>query len=49
MIKRLAIKRTRYYQGMIDLNILEKGDNYKDLKRSGEGLYDFADELSGKV
>lgn len=27
-------KRTRYYQGMIDLNILEKGDNYKHLKRS---------------
>ena len=27
-------KRTRYYQGMIDLNILEKGDNYKELKRS---------------
>ncbi len=27
-------KRTRYYQGMIDLNISEKGDNYKDLKRS---------------
>ncbi len=27
-------KRTRYYQGMIDLNILEKGDNYKKLKRS---------------
>lgn len=27
-------KRTRYYQGMIDLNILEKGHNYKDLKRS---------------
>ncbi len=27
-------KRTRYYQGMIDLNILEKGENYKDLKRS---------------
>ncbi|MCM1237517.1 MAG: Rpn family recombination-promoting nuclease/putative transposase, partial [Ruminococcus flavefaciens] len=27
-------RRTRYYQGMIDLNILEKGDNYKDLKRS---------------
>jgi predicted transposase/invertase (TIGR01784 family) len=27
-------KRTRYYQGMIDLNILEKGNNYKDLKRS---------------
>ena len=27
-------KRTRYYQGMIDLNILEKGGDYKDLKRS---------------
>ena len=27
-------KRTRYYQGMIDLNLLEKGANYKDLKRS---------------
>ncbi len=27
-------KRTRYYQGMIDLNILEKGNSYKDLKRS---------------
>ncbi len=27
-------KRTRYYQGMIDLNILEKGGNYKELKRS---------------
>ena len=27
-------KRTRYYQGMIDLNILEKGRDYKDLKRS---------------
>lgn len=25
---------TIYYQGMIDLNILEKGDNYKNLKRS---------------
>lgn len=43
-------KRARYDQGMIDLNILEKGDNYKDLKRSfvifvctfdlfGEGRY----------
>ncbi len=31
---RNAPKRTRYYQGMIDLNILEKGDNYKNLKRS---------------
>jgi len=27
-------KRTRYYQGMKDLDILEKGDNYKGLKRS---------------
>lgn len=27
-------KRMRYYQGMIDLNILEKGENYKNLKRS---------------
>ena len=27
-------KRARYYQGMIDLNLLEKGDNYKELKRS---------------
>ncbi|MCM1272596.1 MAG: Rpn family recombination-promoting nuclease/putative transposase [Bacteroides sp.] len=27
-------KRSRYYQGMIDLNILEKGGDYKDLKRS---------------
>ena len=27
-------KRTRYYQGMIDLNILEKGENYKNLKKS---------------
>ena len=27
-------KRTRYYQGMIDLGILEKGQTYKNLKRS---------------
>lgn len=27
-------KRTRYYQGMIDLSILEKGESYKNLKRS---------------
>lgn len=27
-------KRARYYQGMIDLNILEKGDDYRDLKQS---------------
>lgn len=27
-------KRTRYYQGMIDLNSLEKGTGYKNLKQS---------------
>lgn len=27
-------KRARYYQGMMDLNILKKGENYKNLKRS---------------
>ena len=27
-------KRMRYYQGMIDLNILEKGSSYKNLKKS---------------
>lgn len=27
-------KRSRYYQGMIDLNILEKGRSYRDLKQS---------------
>ncbi len=27
-------KRTRYYQGMVDLSILEKGEDYKNLKRS---------------
>ena len=27
-------KRSRYYQGMIDLNILEKGEDFKNLKRS---------------
>ncbi|MCM1271964.1 MAG: Rpn family recombination-promoting nuclease/putative transposase [Clostridium sp.] len=27
-------KRSRYYQGMIDLNVLEKGGDYKELKRS---------------
>lgn len=27
-------KRSRYYQGMIDLNILKKGEDYKNLKRS---------------
>ena len=27
-------KRSRYYQGMIDLNTIEKGENYKKLKDS---------------
>ncbi len=27
-------KRSRYYQGMIDLNILEKGEDYKNVRRS---------------
>ena len=27
-------KRSRYYQGMIDLNIIEHGDNYDKLKKS---------------
>ena len=27
-------KRTRYYQGMIDLHILDKGEDYKALRRS---------------
>lgn len=31
---RILPKRMRYYQGMIDLSILEKGDSYKNLKRS---------------
>ena len=27
-------KRARYYQGMIDLNLIEKGESYRKLKRS---------------
>lgn len=27
-------KRTRYYQGMIDLNLIERGADYRELKRS---------------
>lgn len=33
-IKRNLAKRMRYYQGMIDLNILEKGGDYNELKKS---------------
>lgn len=32
--KRDLPKRMRYYQGMIDLNILEKGEDYRNLKKS---------------
>ena len=27
-------KRSRYYQGMIDMNLIERGARYRDLKRS---------------
>ena len=27
-------KRSRYYQGMIDLNLIERGADYKELKKS---------------
>lgn len=27
-------KRSRYYQGIIDINIIDKGDDYKKLKKS---------------
>lgn len=30
--KKSLPKRTRYYQGMIDLHILEKGEDYASLK-----------------
>lgn len=33
-MKRNLAKRMRYYQGMIDLNILEKGGDYNKLKKS---------------
>ena len=32
--KKYLSKRTRYYQGMIDLNIIDKGQDYGDLKKS---------------
>ena len=32
--KRSLPKRTRYYQGMIDMHILEKGEDYASLKKS---------------
>ena len=32
-MKRNLAKRMRYYQGMIDLNILEKGGDYNKLKK----------------
>ena len=27
-------RRSRYYQGMMDLDILEKGDGYNNMKKS---------------
>ncbi len=33
-IRRDLPKRSRYYQGMIDLNLIERGAGYKELKRS---------------
>lgn len=33
-MKRNLAQRMRYYQGMIDLNILEKGGDYNKLKKS---------------
>ena len=32
--KKDLVKRSRYYQGMIDLNVIEKGEIYRDLKES---------------
>ena len=37
-------KRTRYYQGMIDLNLIQKGMRYSELKNSN-----FTKELQGAV
>ena len=31
-------KRSRYYQGMMDLDILEKGDDYNNMKKSLSSL-----------
>ena len=33
-VKKHLPKRTRYYQGIIDLNILEKGEDYSKLRKS---------------
>ena len=33
-MKKNLPKRSRYYQGMIDLNLIERGVNYKELKKS---------------
>ena len=33
-VKNNLPKRSRYYQGMIDLNLIERGANYKELKKS---------------
>ncbi len=33
-MKKNLPKRSRYYQGMIDLNLIERGANYKELRKS---------------
>lgn len=33
-VKKNLPKRSRYYQAMIDLNLIEKGSNYRELKQS---------------
>ena len=33
-LKKDLPKRSRYYQGMIDLNLIERGAKYRDLKSS---------------
>ena len=38
-IKKELPKRSRYYQGMIDMNLIERGAPYKDLKLSFIFLY----------
>lgn len=55
MEKRNLPKRSRYYQGMIDLNLMERGANYGDLRRNyviyicifdyfGQGLHKYSFE-----
>ena len=34
VVKKNLPKRSRYYQGMIDLNLIDRGADYKELKKS---------------